>query len=378
MDTHTTGSLAASLIARGRQAMADGDIMPRDDGYIRIGSNENPRGPGAKAIAALHNFVSPRLGRGYPPDMIGELVDTIADVHGIARSQVMVGPGSASIIEAAVRMWCAADRPLVVAAPTYGVPERVAQGIGVPVRRLPVERSLALDLEAMADAAEGAGMVFVCNPNNPTGTAHTAAAVEGFIRDVRRRSPGTGILVDEAYIDYAQGQGITTLIPLAIEIPGVCVTRSFSKAHGLAGLRLGYAIAQPETVRTISDAWCLGSINVSTLSAVAAIASLRDPRHIEAERIENMRVREFTLEAFQRLGYQAAESHTNYLFVDVRRPARAFRTACAGLHVRVGRDFPPYEKTHCRISLGTMSEMEQAVDVFRRVLTASSRSASVR
>jgi histidinol-phosphate aminotransferase len=365
------GGLPAGLAAgRGREAMADGQgIRLPDDGYIRINSNENPRGPGPRVTQALHDVISPRLGRGFPPDLIGELIDTIANVHAVSRDSVTVGTGSAPIIEAATLAWCATGRPLVVAAPTYEVPERIAHRRGLPVTLVPVDQSLGLDLEAMADAAAGAGMVFVCNPNNPTGTAHGAEAIERFIRRVKERSPETGVIVDEAYIDYAQGANVTTAVPLALEIPGVVVTRSFSKAHGMAGLRLGYAIAQPKTVQAISGAWGLGSVN--TLSAAAGIASLREPRHIEEERAENARVREFTLDVFHSLGYEAAESHTNYLFIDLRRPARVFRTACAGLRVRVGRDFPPFEKTHCRISLGTMGEMQQAVEVFRRVLTAS-------
>ena len=144
----------------------------------------------------------------------------------------------------------------------------------------------------------------------------------------------------------------------------------------MAGLRLGYAIGQPETLQAISGAWSLGSVN--TLSAAAGIASLRDSKHIEEERAENARVRDFTLQAFKSMGYEAADSHTNCIFVDLKRPASQFREACAALKVSVGRDFPPFEKTHSRITLGTMDEMRQAVQVFRRVLTASSTGAGAR
>jgi len=144
----------------------------------------------------------------------------------------------------------------------------------------------------------------------------------------------------------------------------------------MAGLRLGYGIGQPETMKAIAGAWNLGSVN--TLTAAAGIASLRDLKHIEEERAENARVRDFTREAFKSMGYEAADCHTNCIFVDLKRPAKEFRDACAALKVSVGRDFPPFEKTHSRISLGTMDEMRQAVQVFRKVLTASSTSAAVR
>jgi histidinol-phosphate aminotransferase len=216
-------------------------------------------------------------------------------------------------------------------------------------------------------------MVFFCNPNNPTGTAHPLAAVERFVRRVKESSPDTRILIDEAYIDYAHDPNVKTAAALARDIPGVFVTRSYSKAHGMAGLRLGYAIGQPETLRAISQ-WNLGSVN--TLTAAAGIASLRDTAHIEEERAENARVRDFTLQAFRSLGYEASDCHTNCIFVDLKRPAKVFRDACAALKVTVGRDFPPFENTHSRITLGTMAEMRQAVDVFRKVLTNGSTGAA--
>src|SRR5262249_60747141 len=117
----------------------------------------------------------------------------------------------------------------------------------------------------------------------------------------------------EAYIDYAHDPAVKTTVPLTKELPGVFVTRSFSKAHGMAGLRLGYAVGQPETLQAISRAWSLGSVN--TLSAAAGVASLRDGQHIEEERTENARVRDFTLGAFKSLGYEAPDSPPTPTFV---------------------------------------------------------------
>jgi histidinol-phosphate aminotransferase len=230
-----------------------------------------------------------------------------------------------------------------------------------------VDRSLGLNLDRMAQAAIGSGMVYFCNPNNPTGTVHRASDVEDFVRKVMRTSPDTRILMDEAYIDYTFDSDVGTAAPLTTEFANVFVTRSMSKAHGMAGLRVGYAIGQRGTLNSITRAWNLGSVN--TLSAAAAIASLRDPGHIDDERRENARVREFTLSAFRDMGFEAPDSHTNHVFVDLGRPASEFREACLKQKVRVGRDFSPLERTHSRISLGTMEEMEKAVPVFRSVLT---------
>jgi histidinol-phosphate aminotransferase len=220
----------------------------------------------------------------------------------------------------------------------------------------------------MAEGARGAGLVFFCNPNNPTGTAYAASEVESFVRRVKERSPETAILIDEAYLDYAHDGSVSTARALTQEIPGVFITRSFSKAHGMAGLRIGYAIGQQETIQRIPQAWHLGSMN--TLSAVAAIASIRDRAHIADEIAENARIRRMVVSAFRDLGFDMSEPHTNFVFVDLGRPAAWFREACREKGLVIGRNFPPLEQTHSRISLGTTAEMERSVTAFREILRA--------
>ena len=363
------------LIGRGREAMAfEGAALqpPDDGGFIRIDSNENPRGPGKSALDAIRGGLSPRIGRGYAPDNVMELYAAIASSYGMERTNVIAATGSGPILEAATRAFCAMDKPLVTASPTFTTCEQTARRMGVPVKVVQVDKSLGLDVAGMAEAAKGAGLVFFCNPNNPTGTAHSGATVEKFIRDLAQTSPGTKILVDEAYIDYAHDPTVKTVAALAKELPSVIVARTYSKAHGMAGLRLGYGLGQPETLRAVGNAWGLGSIN--TLTAAAGIASLRDVAHLAEERAENARVRDFTLQAFRDMGFEGTNANTNCVFVDVKRSAKDFRDACAAQKVRVGRDFPPFEKSHTRITLGTMEEMKLAVAVFRRVLTTSTAS----
>ena len=374
---HTVGAGAAVLsadfvVGRGREASA-AEIQTFDDGFLRIDSNENARGPGRSSIEALKGGISARVGRGYPPDNLMELYTTIGSTYGVEpRTNVVIATGSGPILEAATRAFCTMDKPLVTAAPTFTTCEQTARRMGVPVKMIPVDKSLGLDVAGMAAAAKGAGLVFFCNPNNPTGTAHGLPTVEKFVRDLAQSSPGTKVLIDEAYIDYAHDPAVKTAAGLAKELPSVIVARTYSKAHGMAGLRLGYGLGQPDTIKAVSNAWGLGSIN--TLTAAAGIASLRDVKHIEEERAENARVRDFTLQAFRDMGFEGTNANTNCVFIDIKRPAKDFREACAALKVRVGRDFPPYEKTHTRISLGTMEEMKQAVAVFRRVLTATTSS----
>src|SRR6185436_11487055 len=201
------------IIGRGNEAMAfeAGALQPPDDGgFIRISSNENARGPGRKTMDALRSTITPRVGRGYPPDYTGDLVGTIAEMYGVGRDHVIIGTGSGPILEGATRAFCSTQKGLVSAAPTYGTADQTARRINAPVKMITVDKTMALDTDAMAEAAKGAGMIFFCNPNNPTGTVHNAAAVEKFVRRVKQTSPDTRILIDEAYIDYVHDPGVKT------------------------------------------------------------------------------------------------------------------------------------------------------------------------
>ena len=335
---------------------------------IRISGNENARGPGKAALDALHNVISGKVGRYGRNVARDDLPKAIARRvgHGLTAENILTSTGSSFILAAGVRAYVSESKPLVNGSPSYGAPNRTARTIGASVREIPVDANLKLDLDGMAEAANGAGLVFLCNPNNPTATTHSLDNVSAFIRRVKSNSPDTAILVDEAYIEYATDTTVETAAAQALEYDDVFIARTFSKAYGMAGLRLGYAAGRPATLAKLNAAWGLGDLNI--LTATAAIASLNEPDHMVAEREENSRIREFTIDAFREMGYEASDSQTNFLFVNVRQPAAEFRDSAREQGVMVGRDFPPMEQTHARISLGTMEEMERAMEVFRKIL----------
>ncbi|MCH2278214.1 MAG: aminotransferase class I/II-fold pyridoxal phosphate-dependent enzyme, partial [Vicinamibacterales bacterium] len=258
------------------------------------------------------------------------------------------------------------DRALVTADPSYLQARRVAERAGHPVRTVSLDANLRLDPESIAREANGAGLVFLCNPNNPSSTVMPASDVEALVAEVRRSSPDTHILIDEAYEDYVTDPAHQTAIPLALRTPNVFVARTFSKAYGMAGLRLGYGIGHADTIAVLAQ-WT-HVFNSNNLANAAAVASLNDPQHLEQESARNKAARDYTIGVLSALGCQAADSQTNFLFVNVGRPAAEFRDACREHGVMVGRDFPPMEKTHARISIGTMDEMRRAAEVFRQVL----------
>ena len=358
---------SAGLTSRHANAASYADEAVYDGGIMQLNQNESARGPGPKTMEAIRSHVTKRVGRGYAPDHVNELRSTLAEGYGVSTDNVILATGSGPLLVGATRAFCSANKPLATIDPTYTTAEQTARQMGVGIRRVPVDGSnMGVDLDGLAKAAVGAGMVYFCNPNNPTGTVHSPAAVESFVRRVQRESPNTRMLIDEAYINYAADEVMQTALPLALEFENVFITRSFSKAHGMAGLRVGYALGQKQTLDAITGAWGMGDVNM--LSAIAAITAFKDKEHIEWERQENTEIRAFVVAAFNDMGFGATNSHTNHIFVNLGRPAKEFRDACLEHKILVGRDFPPFHNTHCRISMGSREEMQQAVEVFRKVL----------
>ncbi|MEE9263892.1 MAG: aminotransferase class I/II-fold pyridoxal phosphate-dependent enzyme, partial [Vicinamibacteria bacterium] len=207
-----------------------------------------------------------------------------------------------------------------------------------------------------------------------TATVHSADAVKDFVKFVTKESPYTHILIDEAYHDYVTDSSYETAVEPAMRYRNVFISRTFSKAYGMAGLRQGYAVGGKETIDKLRSLKLTFGTNV--LGMAAAVGALDDPGHIEQEVVRNTETRKYTLDFFRRAGYRATDSQTNFIFVDLGLPAKKFREACEKYKVKVGRDFPPYEKTHARISIGTMDEMRRATDVFQQVLGSSATDSS--
>ena len=383
-----TSHASAFIAARGHEefvaeAMQQGRPLARPPlppgvQAIRISSNENPLGPGKAAIdAILGRF--PEANR-YPfnsTPLDADLEILLAKLNAAKRENVVLGVGSQELLKNSARVFMSPTKHLVIPSPTYGDPAGFAQNVlKYTVKSAPVtEKTLKTDLSALLPHVKGAGLVYICNPNNPTSTINSAQEIKDFIAEVKKTSPTTAILIDEAYCDYA-GDGFQTAIPVALATPGVLVARTFSKAYGMAGVRIGYAIGDAATVKKMS-AYKM-PYNVNTFGVAAAIASLKDPQHIKEEAARNKAVRDFTVKALADLGYSSADSQTNFIFTDIGKTmtAAAFRDACAAKGIMVGRDFPPLEKTWARISLGTMEEMQKATDVFRSVLKPSTTTSS--
>lgn len=377
------GLLSAPLIsARGREALWALQDQARTQGIqgvadrkadrrlaahapVRIDSNENPVGPGRSALDAIRAHLDES--NRYPILAEDDLVESIAKLQGVSANNVILGCGSGELLRAADYAFTSRTAAYVGAAPTFEAPGEFAKFLGAETRMVPVDSQLGLDLGAMGAAARGAGLVYICNPNNPTATAHSRDDVAAFIAAVHRASPSTTVLVDEAYFEYVDAPGYGTLIPVALENPRVVVLRTFSKVYGMAGLRIGYAVGRTETLASMKQ-WVLGS-NVSQLTLVAAHGALADQAHIVAEVKRNQAVKAFTKQFFAARGFRMSGGDANFVMVDIKQDAAAFKKAALAKGIAVGRAFPPLT-THARITFGTMDEMKRATAAFAELLGA--------
>ena len=358
-------TLPSLLSARGLEAATatGATFAPQGPGVIKLDSNENPNGPVPAAIRAVQaNFKRAAL---YPSRGEQAVRDAIAKANVLAADQVMLGCGSGEILRLAVQAFVTPTRHLVAANPTFESPAQYARVLGLPVREIPLDKELRIDLDAMLRAVPGAGLVFLCNPNNPTGHVHSATAVTRFIEGALRADPEVIILVDEAYHEFVADPSYATAVPHAARQPRVFISRTFSKIYGIAGMRLGYALGAPATLAKMERLRLSNAIG--GLTQVAAIGALSEPEIVHREAAANRAALEFTAKAFTGMGYTVVPSNANFVLVDIRRDANAFKDACAKENVLVGRVFPPLVN-HTRISIGTLDEMRRAVPVFKKAL----------
>jgi histidinol-phosphate aminotransferase len=372
----TVGIGAAACIgARGREngvwSFFEPTLEAIEPGVICLASNENPVGPGKTVLDAVTDAFGPVGARpGRYDGSASALIEAIAKRQGVKPENVVLGCGSTQILRTCTHLFTAKDQPLVGTIPTYEECAGYAEMMGRPVRPVALDANFKIDLDRFAAAAKGAGLVFYCNPNNPTATYVGARATRDFLAQVAKDSPNTCVLIDEAYFDYVTDPDHATHIPIAVENPHVVVARTFSKAYGMAGLRLGYAVGHPDTIKKMAE-WDAGAgtTSLNVLAMRAGLAAIQqDPAYIAAERARNTAARDFTIKWFADRGMKPTEAQANFMFVNIGRPAKDFRDACRAKGVLVARDFPPFEKTHCRISFGTMDEMKKAVGVFEDVL----------
>lgn len=326
---------------------------PPPPGTILLNGNENPYGPSPAAKQAI--VASADGASRYAYGSIDQLAAQVAAREGVPVAQVMIGSGSGELLRMAALLAAttAPGSELIASRPTYEELPEFAGRLGLQVRWVAADAAHRHDLAAMRAAiTERTSLVYVCNPNNPTGTAVSYESLADFVRSV----PVTAtVIVDEAYIDFVEGAAFSSVAEFVHKVPNLIVLRTFSKIHGLAGLRVGYSIASADIARRFAD---LALVWPSSTGVEAALASYNDQPFLQTTRAAILADRARVHAVIDKLGRPRTEAQGNFVFFDTGMPAQLFRDRMLAQSIKVGRPFEGYD-TWSRVTIGRREEMDR-------------------
>ncbi len=333
-------------------------------GLIRLDGNENPYGPSPAAREAILASVgeAPR----YADETITTLTRLLAAHEGVADSQILIGAGSGELLRVAglYALTTAPGSELVACKPTYEELPRFAERLGLKVRWVAPDREHRHDLPAMRSAiTESTRLVYVCNPNNPTGTAVSRDALKRFVRSVPAECT---VVVDEAYVDFVDRPGFDTAAGLVKDVPNLIVLRTFSKIHGLAGLRIGYSISPAALGQRFAE---LSLTWPNTTGISAAIASFGDHAFLKSTREALVNDRMRVHATLDRMGLRRTDAMGNFVFFDTGGPLKRFQDHMLAEGIKVGRRFDGYD-TWARVTIGGRQEVDRFLEALPRALSA--------
>ncbi len=336
---------------------------------ILINSNENPYGPSPHAIAAITG--SEAVACRYPDDLYGRAISSIAQLHGVDRENVILGCGSTEILRVCDATFVGSSKQLVVAEPTFEAVTYYAKVCRANAVKIPLTSDFRHDLPAMARAsASNTGLVYVCNPNNPTATINTRAEFADFLAQI---PPSVYVLVDEAYFHFVEDPRYASVVDMIPQHPNLIVTRTFSKVYGMAGMRLGYAIAQKQTIQAMHRELLFDNGNTAVLSA--AVASIADPEIVPTNKKRLNDTRKWVTAELTKSGYRVIPSQANFFMVDAGGDVTPVIKAFHDRKIIVGRKFPSMGNW-LRVSVGKPEEMQKFLAAFREIVPAPQKFAA--
>ncbi|HYW31872.1 MAG TPA: histidinol-phosphate transaminase [Gemmatimonas sp.] len=358
----TPGGRARSYGDALLQMEAEATAARRAAGPIRLASNENPFGMSPKAKEAITNGWFEHNQYGLKSE---ETLRRAFAAHvGVDPAYVLVTQGSSETLAVAALAFGLHGGEVVTPWPTFEGLPRYAEAIGAIVHKVPLDDAMGHDFAALdARVTNAVNLVFVCNPNNPTGTLAGAQQIRSFVSATQHRAL---VLVDEAYHDFVDDASHRSMIDLVLKGENVIISRTASKLHGIAGLRVGFAIARPDVVVRMRK-FMTGNPNAFGMHA--AIASLADTQYQDFVKARNREGRAMMTETLRAMGRKVTPSHTNFVFFDVGMPVERFQAAMRAQNFLVGRAFPPYGDW-CRVSIGTPDEMKAFVAALPATLRA--------
>jgi len=325
---------------------------------VKINANENPLGPCPEAAEAMHNII--QKGGRYLYEETFTMQETLAEMEGLKPSYITPYAGSSAPLHQAVLAFTSPTKPFVTGDPGYEAGERAAEFIGAKVIRVPLTKTYAHDVVAMAKASPNAGLIYICNPNNPTGTLTSREDIDYIVAN---KPAGSILLLDEAYIHIS---GAPMASDLVAADKDVIILRTFSKIYGMAGLRAGAALGRPDLLKKIMP-YSAGALPVTAM--VGATASLKVKDLVPKRRKIIADTREDVFAYLTKNNFKFVPSVSNKFMVDTGRPGREIITAMMKEHVYIGRVWPSWP-TYVRVTIGTPEEMAKFKTAFSKVMAA--------
>jgi histidinol-phosphate aminotransferase len=346
-------SMAPSLFATEKE-------RHRLSGTIYLNKNENAYGPSPSTKKAMIEAAG--NSNRYPDRRIEELKKQVAEFWGVGPENILFGAGSSEIIGLCTLQASLDKGQIVTAEPSYKVWNSQAEAFGLDFKRISLDHERKHDLNAMLSAMDNnTRMVYICNPCNPVGTYVEDAMLRDFVTEAGKRSM---ILVDEAYTEFAS---LPSLLGIAVKNPHVVVAKTFSKIYGLAGARVGYAIAHPDTIKKLARFQPWEDAAISVVSSAGASAALKDQSFVKDCREKIAEAREICFKTFKDLSLDYISSHTNFILFNIDKIGAEFTKKMQAKNIFVQyRDH--FGGKWCRVSMGTIEEMQAFCTALRSMV----------
>jgi histidinol-phosphate aminotransferase len=324
-----------------------------DDLPIKLSSNENPYGPSSLAKTAMIENIN--ISNRYNWQLTAELIETIAKKNNVTTDNILMGAGSTEILDLVARFAALKKGSFIIADPSYGYWTDTAQKLGLKKIVVSLTTDKKTNLNAMLNAIKpDTKLIYVCNPNNPTGTICERNKLIKFINEATKKAM---VLIDEAYIDFTTQQSLSTLV---IGNKNLIVAKTFSKIYGLAGARIGYAIGNTKTIEQLSElqSWVNGSISVT--STAAALASLKDEKFVLDTYSLNEKAKQYTIEELEKLNLVCIPSYSNFIYFSLANYKKDFFQQLKTSNI-IGTKIYEEQGKWTRITVGTMQEMQKFI-----------------
>jgi histidinol-phosphate aminotransferase len=341
--------------------------MDEYDSIAHLSSNENCWGPPETVLKAMNQSFKYAMRYGYPG---GDVVGEVAKLHGVKQENILLTAGSGEVLDVVGTTFLMGGKKVLGVEPSYSSVYQHATTIKSSAIKLPLgkdyRQSIPAIIKAANDHAAEIGLVYLCNPNNPTGVIVTKEEVKQLLDGIPKDMP---VLIDEAYHHFVDDPKYTTSVPYVIEGRPVIIARTFSKIAALAAMRIGYAVAPAELIQKMRP-YSMGSVNVA--ARFGAVAALKDTAGQAEIKKRTIALRKKTTAELEAHGYETIPSETNFFMVAIGREIQPVIQEFMQKKVAVGRPFPPMTK-HMRVSIGTEDEMARFVTAFKEIFPAKTK-----